>query len=135
MDLDSYLRFALALVLVIGLIALIAWLMRRFGIAQRLAPGSATPRKYRRLSVIEVCPVDGRRRLVLLRRDGVEHLVMLSANGGGFVVERGIGDERPSFARTLTEETAEDDEAAERDSAAAPPPAAGPAVRSSGDAS
>ena len=108
--------------------------MRRFGIAQRLAPGSGTPRKFRRLSVVEVCTVDGRRRLVLLRRDGVEHLVMLSANGGGFVVERGIGGERPSFARTLDDETAEDDEAAEHHGAA---PTLAPGFRPgpSGDAS
>ncbi|MGD9536916.1 MAG: hypothetical protein AB7P52_04100 [Alphaproteobacteria bacterium] len=116
MDLDAYLRFALALVLVIGLIALIAWLVRRFGLAQRLAPGTSLPRRYRRLGVIEVCPVDGRRRLVLLRRDGVEHLVMLSGNGGGFVVERGIGAHKSSesFSDALAESDAEDDEAAEQ---------------------
>lgn len=133
MDLDSYLRFALALVLVIGLIGLIAWLMRRFGVVQRLSPGSGTPRKFRRLSIVEVCPVDGRRRLVLLRRDGVEHLVMLSSSGGGFVVERGIGAEHSSFSRSLEDEIAEDDETAERDSAA-PAPVAGPGPRPSGDA-
>ena len=31
MDFDLYFRFALALVLVLGLIALLAWMMRRFG--------------------------------------------------------------------------------------------------------
>ena len=33
MGFDTYIRFALALVLVVGLIALIAWLVRRFGLA------------------------------------------------------------------------------------------------------
>jgi len=124
MDLDAYLRFALALVLVIGLIALIAWLARRFGLAQRLAPGTGTPRKYRRLAVVEVCPVDGRRRLVLVRRDGIEHLIMLSAAGSGFVVERGIGrrDATSSFAKALDEADVEDDESAERADAEAPRP-------------
>ncbi len=115
MDIDAYLRFALALVLVLGLIALIAWLVRRFGLAQRLAPGSATPRRFRRLAVVEVCAVDGRRRLVLVKRDGVEHLLLLSGNGGGVVVERGIGARSTgSFSKTLAEtEQDEDDEAAE----------------------
>lgn len=43
----------------------------------------------RRLSVIEVTPLDGRRRLVLLRRDDREHLVILGATGET-VVETGI---------------------------------------------
>lgn len=129
MDTDAYLRFALALVLVIGLIALIAWLVRRFGLAQRLAPGTATPRRFRRLSVVEVCVVDGRRRLVLVKRDGVEHLLLLSQTGSGLVVERGIGA-RPGaggFGRALAEaEQDEDDEAAaERDEGEARPLAPG----------
>lgn len=98
MGFDTYIRFALALVLVIGLIALIAWLLRRFGITGRLAPGSGVPTGRRRLSVVEACNVDGRRRLVLVRRDGVEHLVLLTANGSGVVIERGIGDD-PEAAR------------------------------------
>jgi flagellar protein FliO/FliZ len=115
MDTDAYLRFALALVLVLGLIALIAWLVRRFGLAQRRAPGSATPRRVRRLGVVEVCAVDGRRRLVLIKRDGVEHLLLLSGTGSGVVVERGIGAEPParSFSKALAEaEQDEDDDAA-----------------------
>lgn len=93
MGFDTYIRFALALVLVIGLIALIGWLLRRFGIAGRIAPGSGVPSGRRRLSVIEACTVDAKRRLVLVRRDGVEHLIMLTANGSGVVVERGIGED------------------------------------------
>jgi hypothetical protein len=34
--------------------------------------------------------MDGKRRLVLIRRDGVEHLVLLGA-AGDLVIERGIG--------------------------------------------
>lgn len=128
MGFDAYLRFALALVLVLGLIVLIAWLTRRFGLAQRLAPGTGMPRKFRRLSVVEVCPVDGRRRLVLVRRDGIEHLLMLSGTGSGFVVERGIGAAPPgkSFSTALADAAeAEEDEAAESDEAEERPPAPG----------
>jgi flagellar protein FliO/FliZ len=126
MDLAAYIRFALALVLVLGLILLIAWAARRFGLSQRLAPGSAIPRKFRRLSVVEVCQLDGRRRLVLVRRDEIEHLLVLSANGSGFVVERGIGEARrpASFKAALAEQ--EDELDADRTEDEAPAPRLGP---------
>jgi len=46
----------------------------------------------RRLGVVYQAPVDGRRRLLLIRRDDVEHLVM---TGGPIdvVIETGIGGE------------------------------------------
>ncbi|WP_088346233.1 MULTISPECIES: hypothetical protein [Rhodomicrobium] len=45
--------------------------------------------KIRRLGVIETSAVDGRRRLMLIRRDNVEHLIMI---GGpvDMVIETGI---------------------------------------------
>lgn len=45
--------------------------------------------KIRRLGVVETAGVDGRRRLVLIRRDNVEHLIM---TGGpvDVVIETGI---------------------------------------------
>ncbi len=46
-----------------------------------------------RLSVIELANVDGKRKLMLIRRDDVEHLIM---TGGpvDMVVETGIGEKR-----------------------------------------
>ena len=70
----SYIRFLLALVLVLGLIALLAWAARRFGFAARSVGGL---RGRRRLTIAEILPIDARRRLVLLKRDEVEHLVLL----------------------------------------------------------
>lgn len=90
MSFSTYIRFAVALLLVLGLIAGIAWLVKRFGLSGRLSPGSGTPSRNRRLKVIEACPVDAKRRLVLVRRDGTEHLILLTANGSGVVVERDI---------------------------------------------
>jgi len=86
MEFDGYLRFVLALVFVLALIGALAALARRFNI------GFPTPMrtgKERRLSVIEVAPIDARRRLVLLRRDNVEHLVLLGA-ASELLVESGI---------------------------------------------
>jgi flagellar protein FliO/FliZ len=85
MELDTYLRFVLALVFVLALIGAIGWAGRRFG-------PFGTPlrqRGNRRLNVVEIASIDARHKLVLVRRDGVEHLLMLGA-GPGFLVEGGI---------------------------------------------
>jgi flagellar protein FliO/FliZ len=85
MDLDGYLRFVLALVFILGLIGLMAWAARRFGLGHR----GGGPFGRRRLAVVEVMALDARRRLVLVRRDAVEHLLLLGA-GAEVVVERAI---------------------------------------------
>src|SRR6202162_5769589 len=67
-------RFFLAFLSVLGLIGATAWAVRRFG-AGRL--GSAGRGRQPRLAVIDYASVDGRRRLLLVRRDNVEHLLMI----------------------------------------------------------
>lgn len=87
MDMDVYLRFVLAFVLVIGLILLGAGLLRRVsGRVSGLVPGR---KGQRRLKIIETMAVDPRRRLVLVRRDGVEHLLLIGG-GNDVVVETGL---------------------------------------------
>ncbi len=77
MDFEIYLRFMFALILVLGLIASLTWAARRFGFGGRLTPNAG---KSPRLSVVEVRTLDARRKLVLLRRDGCEYLVLLGSN-------------------------------------------------------
>ncbi len=67
-------RFFIAFLVVLALIGLTAWLVRRFG-ANRL--GTSTRGRQPRLAVIDAATVDGRRRLVLIRRDNIEHLLMI----------------------------------------------------------
>jgi flagellar protein FliO/FliZ len=67
-------RFFIAFLVVLALIGVTAWLVRRFG-ANRL--GNATRGRQPRLAVIDAASVDGRRRLVLIRRDNIEHLLMI----------------------------------------------------------
>jgi len=67
-------RFFIAFLIVLALIGLTAWLVRRFG-SSRL--GTATRGRQPRLAVIDAATVDGRRRLVLIRRDNIEHLLMI----------------------------------------------------------
>jgi len=68
-------QFFLAFVVVLGLIGATAWAVRRFG-AGRIG-GAGTRGRQPRLGVVDYASVDGRRRLLLLRRDNVEHLVMI----------------------------------------------------------
>ena len=72
-DADTDIFFAF--VAVLALIGVAAWLVRRFA-TNRL--GANTNRgRMPRLAVIDAAAVDGRRRLVLVRRDNVEHLLMI----------------------------------------------------------
>jgi len=92
MGLDTYLRFLIALVFVVAMIGALAWIVRRFGWASRFV----APVGQRRLSVLEVLPIDGKRRLVLLRRDTAEHLILLGI-GGDLLIESS-GGARPAPA-------------------------------------
>ena len=85
------LKVVFAFIVVLGLIALTAWLVRRFG-SERLGTGTTRGRQPR-LAVIDAASVDGRRRLVLIRRDATEHLLLLSPEGSR-LVEGGITDQR-----------------------------------------
>jgi len=69
------LTFFFAFVAVLALIGLAAWLVRRFA-GNRLGT-TANRGRMPRLAVIDAAAVDGRRRLVLVRRDNVEHLLMI----------------------------------------------------------
>jgi flagellar protein FliO/FliZ len=105
----QYVRFVLALLFVLGLIGLLAFVLRRLGLGGvRISPafrGNAR-KTERRLSVVEVATVDARHRLVLVRRDGIEHLVLLGANSD-LLIESNIAapDEPPSSDATSFQQT------------------------------
>ncbi len=85
MDLVDISRFLLSFVVVIGLIGGLAWILRRYG-AGRITAAAGKGR----MGVVEVAAIDAKRRLVLVRRDGVEHLILLSPTSET-IVETGIG--------------------------------------------
>src|SRR5215813_12280522 len=79
--------FIFVFVAVLALIGVAAWLVRRFA-SSRL--GANTNRgRMPRLAVIDAAAVDGRRRLVLVRRDNIEHLLMIGGPSD-IVVESNI---------------------------------------------
>jgi hypothetical protein len=69
------LRFFIAFIIVLALIGGTAYVVRRFG-GDRLG-AAATRGRQPRLAVVDAAAVDGRRRLLLIRRDNVEHLLMI----------------------------------------------------------
>src|SRR3982074_963315 len=69
------LTFFFAFVAVLALIGVAAWLVRRFA-GNRLG-ANTNRRRMPTLAVIDAAAVDGRRRLVLVRRDNIEHLLMI----------------------------------------------------------
>jgi len=89
MGFDTYMWFIMVLVLVIGMIDFIALMVRRASVLNRIAPGSSVNNGSSRLAVIESCPVDSKRRLVLVRRYQTEHLLLLTGTVSGVVIERG----------------------------------------------
>jgi hypothetical protein len=83
--LGSYLTWSVvtAALAVIGLLLIVLLAFRAFG-------GAVRGRRGARLAISEYHEIDKTRRLVLVRRDGVEHLLMI---GGALdlVIETGIG--------------------------------------------
>jgi flagellar protein FliO/FliZ len=69
-------QFGAALAFVLALVAIIAWLARRFVPGANVGAG-----KKRRLAIVETLALDPKTRAVLLRRDEVEHLIVLGPAG------------------------------------------------------
>jgi len=76
LELGSTSKVIIGLILVLMLIAISAWLIRQFG-AGRFANSTGGRGRQQRLAVLDSAVVDARRRLVLIRRDNVEHLLLI----------------------------------------------------------
>ena len=76
-------RYALALAVVAGLLLLLRWVLRNYAVGGQLSIGRG---RHNRLTVVEQIALDQRRRLLLVRRDGVEHLILVGG-GNDLVVE------------------------------------------------
>lgn len=86
MDLLSLVRTLGALGVVLGMLAGALWAVRRFDI--RL-PGRVGGGTLRRVELVERAQLDARRSVALFRRDGREHLILLSPEGN-VILESGI---------------------------------------------
>lgn len=86
MEAVNYLKFVLALVFVLGLIGGFAILAKRAGLGNR---GPIVRGKSKRLAIIESMSLDPKRRVVLIRRDNAEHLVLLGIQNEQ-IIETGL---------------------------------------------
>lgn len=77
--------FFLAVAIVLGLISVFVWVLRRIAGSRSLGSRSRQPR----IAVMDAASLDARRRLVLIRRDNVEHLLLVGGPSD-VVVEQNI---------------------------------------------
>jgi flagellar protein FliO/FliZ len=76
MDLIDIGRYFAALLLVLALVGAAGLAVRRFGM-----PGVVKGQGTRRLAIVESLMIGPKQRLYILRRDDVEHLVVMGPNG------------------------------------------------------
>jgi flagellar protein FliO/FliZ len=86
MEFSEIFRFVASLVFIVGLIGLCAYAAKRMGLA---TGGVAATGNQKRLSIVEVKVIDAKHRLVLMRRDNLEHLVLLGGEQD-LLIESGI---------------------------------------------
>eukprot|EP00873_Tetraselmis_striata_P015746 jgi/Tetstr1/436010/TSEL_024889.t1 len=77
--------FFIAVVVVLALISVFVWVLRRIAGTRVMGGRSRQPR----VSVMDAAALDARRRLILIRRDNVEHLLLVGGPSD-VVVERNI---------------------------------------------
>ncbi len=81
MDYQDYLKFFAALVLVLSLMGGLAYVLKRLGFGQ---DGMISPRlskTKKRLKIIEILPLDTKRKALIIERDNTQHLVILGPSG------------------------------------------------------
>ncbi len=70
------LKVCLALIFVLGLLFLISFLIRKYGHLMGL-PTAPNMGRNRRLQLVEILSIDPRNKLVLVRQDNKEHLLLV----------------------------------------------------------
>lgn len=88
MDTIEPLRFIFAFVLVLGLIGVMAMALKYFAATGKFTRSLAKPGEGR-IEILETRYIDARRRLILIRRDHAQHLLLL-ADGRETVIESGF---------------------------------------------
>jgi hypothetical protein len=76
MELPLLIKFVVSFAIVLLLIGVAALLVRKFG-GKALIPGATQRGRLPRLAVVDKAQVDSRRSLVIVRRDNVEHLLLI----------------------------------------------------------
>jgi len=71
-------QYVIAFVIILALVLLFAWVLRRLSGGRLLLPGQDRGRSRQpRLGIVDIFDLDRQRQLILLRRDNVEHLLLV----------------------------------------------------------
>jgi flagellar biogenesis protein FliO len=97
MDAYSLLRTLGSLGMVLGLLAGALWVVRRYDIK---LPGRVGTTHRKRVELVERLSLDAKRSVALIRRDGAEHLILISPDGHA-VIESGIAAQSAPAASTV----------------------------------
>ena len=88
----AWLRLVLGFALVLGLLALASWGLRRLPWFGSFRPGG---KGTKRLAVVDSLVLDPRHRLVLVRQDESEHLLVIGA-GAPLLVQAKLAGQQPA---------------------------------------
>ncbi|MDZ7895791.1 MAG: flagellar biosynthetic protein FliO [Sphingobium sp.] len=102
MDILVLVRTLGALAAVLGMLAGALWAVRRYDIK---LPGRVGAGRDQRLQVVERISIDPKRSLLLIRRDGEEHLLLLSPEGHVVLDRAQLGHDGsiPPYALLMTQ--------------------------------
>jgi len=98
-NITDYLKYALALVFVLSLIGIFAVIARRAGFGLST---SVHGKRQRRLGIVESMNIDGKRKLILIKRDNTEHLILLGTEHD-LLIESAVAPQPNAFTQALHE--------------------------------
>lgn len=121
-------RFIIAFVTVLVLIGLTAWIVRRVASSRGGTVGSRA--RQQRLAVVDAAQIDAKRRLLLVRRDNTEHLILIGGPSDVVIesqISRGGAPAEQRDARTAQQPAAPPQRQPVREEPPIPPPPSRPA--------
>jgi flagellar protein FliO/FliZ len=114
-------KFAIAFILVLGLIGITALIIRRFGAGGMPSSGGGRGRQPR-LAVLDSAVVDAKRRLVLIRRDNSEHLLLIGGPSDVVVETNIVRTSGPAPMPQMQTTAGQPERRPAREARGAPPP-------------
>lgn len=81
MDYQDYLKFFAALALVLSLMGILAYVLKRLGFGQGGIVSPRLSKTKKRLKIVEILPLDAKRKAIIIQRDDTQHLVVLGPSG------------------------------------------------------
>ena len=94
----DYIKFLMALIFVLGLIWGLTLAAKHFGVGNR---GPVKRGTSKRLSIVEAMALDAKRRVIIVRMDDSEHLLLLGQSGEQIIGTGDIASQAPIPPETI----------------------------------